>query len=141
MRPPEFTGGNPASGCGAPCRTSSFNEAAGIHRRKPDYWAHINVPVPNASMRPAETRNLPSVRPAVSQASMRPPEFTGGNASPRRRPRLASATCFNEAAGIHRRKQLRFYVGHCDGKHASMRPPEFTGGNLRTFRHFVLRNE
>ena len=61
-------------------------------------------------------------------ASMRPPEFTGGNP----RPLLFLArtrTCFNEAAGIHRRKQgaaedLRPVV-----LAASMRPPEFTGGN------------
>ena len=36
---------------------------------------------------------------------------------------------FNEAAGIHRRKQ-RFYVGATVASTlASMRPPEFTGGN------------
>ena len=86
---------------------------------------------------------------------MRPPEFTGGN------PVTCSGTrgvsiCFNDAAGIHRRKRgtgsgqsscfsLRFneaagihrrkHGGHMVGLHlvtsASMRPPEFTGGNRR----------
>ena len=46
------------------------------------------------------------MRDSVSRASMRPPEFTGGN---RRR---------GEAS---ERNALRL---------ASMRPPEFTGGNL-----------
>ena len=36
-------------------------------------------------------------------ASMRPPEFTGGNPGIRRRSR-PRCRCFNEAAGIHRRK-------------------------------------
>ena len=62
-----------------------FNEAAGIHRRKPK--AHRNAAY-NAMA-----------------ASMRPPEFTGGNepASSAKIPREAS---FNEAAGIHRRKRM-----------------------------------
>ena len=38
MRPPEFTGGNPCS-CAEPLHRADamlgFNEAAGIHRRKP----------------------------------------------------------------------------------------------------------
>ena len=47
MRPPEFTGGNPVpaapAACPAPCR---FNEAAGIHRRKPAIGPHDPAPVP-----------------------------------------------------------------------------------------------
>ena len=59
---------------------------------------------------------------------MRPPEFTGGNLM---LPRtiMVQLSCFNEAAGIHRRKpdhQRRDGHRHQD---ASMRPPEFTGGN------------
>ena len=61
-----------------------FNEAAGIHRRKP---------ASAGARRP----------PARSAASMRPPEFTGGN------------DCVH--GGYHRVEV------------ASMRPPEFTGGN------------
>ena len=86
-----------------------FNEAAGIHRRK------------------LERRELtPEQR---LQASMRPPEFTGGN---RRR---YQARCyqpqarFNEAAGIHRRKRSRMGEVVQAEQLASMRPPEFTGGN------------
>ena len=37
---------------------------------------------------------------------------------------------FNEAAGIHRRKQDSMGAVHRVLSHASMRPPEFTGGNL-----------
>ena len=40
--------------------------------------------------------------------------------------------CFNEAAGIHRRKDAtleRIYIPH---DIASMRPPEFTGGKADT---------
>ena len=39
-------------------------------------------------------------------ASMRPPEFTGGNMI-RRFPITGQFVRFNEAAGIHRRKQIR----------------------------------
>ena len=34
MRPPEFTGGNISTSWQYAARRSSFNEAAGIHRRK-----------------------------------------------------------------------------------------------------------
>ena len=64
----------------------SFNEAAGIHRRK-RADCHLKL----------------SLRPV--RASMRPPEFTGGNRS-------------NQRVVI---VLIRL---------ASMRPPEFTGGNL-----------
>ena len=64
--------------------TACFNEAAGIHRRK-----HV-------------TRWRPFF--ILAAASMRPPEFTGGNQQ------MASRY-------IRRAK-------------ASMRPPEFTGGNV-----------
>ena len=60
MRPPEFTGGNLESDDGISDNTFwRFNEAAGIHRRKPP--------------------TLPMRWNTVSIASMRPPEFTGGN--------------------------------------------------------------
>ena len=60
---------------------------------------------------------------------MRPPEFTGGNILVRRSNTTVRNWCFNEAAGIHRRKlggDERAMHGRLD---ASMRPPEFTGGN------------
>ena len=64
-----------------------FNEAAGIHRRKP----------------PA---SLAMGTPGRALASMRPPEFTGGNhASGRVLSVAAVDRRFNEAAGIHRRKR------------------------------------
>ena len=62
---------------------------------------------------------------------MRPPEFTGGKGAAARVATAARAACFNEAAGIHRRKgagtagKRRVFHG------ASMRPPEFTGGKSR----------
>ena len=90
-------------------KIASFNEAAGIHRRKllgvPRHVRTRHV----ASMRPPEFTggNLVAAIPApivLMVASMRPPEFTGGNT---RRPcatRPCRAGRFNEAAGIHRRK-------------------------------------
>ena len=59
---------------------------------------------------------------------MRPPEFTGGNVNVPG-PVAVLLKCFNEAAGIHRRKRLD--AGGASGQtvSASMRPPEFTGGN------------
>ena len=88
MRPPEFTGGNHRRRRGGTShRDRRFNEAAGIHRRK------------------RATRGIASHRRPV-RASMRPPEFTGGNDRVRR-----GHEC-----------------PHCSP--ASMRPPEFTGGNI-----------
>ena len=59
---------------------------------------------------------------------MRPPEFTGGNKA-----NCAIACifpiCFNEAAGIHRRKRILDDLPDARPRAASMRPPEFTGGN------------
>ena len=39
--------------------------------------------------------------------------------------------CFNEAAGIHRRKRAARFAAQVAVRYrlASMRPPEFTGGN------------
>ena len=65
-------------------------------------------------------------------ASMRPPEFTGGNCKARQALPSRTAPCFNEAAGIHRRKPRNRGVDVQEGTLASMRPPEFTGGNLST---------
>ena len=159
----------------------SFNEAAGIHRRKPGDANGLDDERAIASMRPPEftggNRRDVAPRRRARAASMRPPEFTGGNrrdVAPRRRARAASmrppeftggnagrrewrgatdyasmrppeftggnpaptghgvptARCFNEAAGIHRRKRHFRADRHAAGARASMRPPEFTGGNL-----------
>ena len=122
MRPPEFTGGN------APSIQSTeadrplhwgFNEAAGIHRRKLAFEPSINPVL------------------ALRAASMRPPEFTGGNTIARAllsRRQLRQHNRFNEAAGIHRRKRTSAATGEPSvvAPLASMRPPEFTGGNSGT---------
>ena len=57
---------------------------------------------------------------------MRPPEFTGGK-SPGVHRAHAEPGCFNEAAGIHRRKVATGSMLKIR-RAASMRPPEFTGG-------------
>ena len=110
MRPPEFTGGNKTIKNKIETLEARFNEAAGIHRRKPCL---------------AACRVLYSY-----QASMRPPEFTGGNFQ-KKSQKNRFVNSFNEAAGIHRRKQGGGQ-GEPNGDHdASMRPPEFTGGNSK----------
>ena len=93
---------------------------------------------------------------------MRPPEFTGGNLGVPVDDRRHAAR-FNEAAGIHRRKQLIHLIGilfmqsgfnEAAGIHrrkhavelrqvavdvnASMRPPEFTGGNYIVL-NFIIK--
>ena len=84
MRPPEFTGGNWFIASGYGRNASSFNEAAGIHRRKP-----------------------PSKRFFYPASDARFNEAAGIH----RRKLLDIGTftmedrCFNEAAGIHRRKR------------------------------------
>ena len=110
MGPPEFTGGNLLARA---IRQSEllpgFNGAAGIHRRKLYHrpqklfmkkllqWGRRNSP--------AETTAETELSDCSTNASMGPPEFTGGN--------LAAADAF---------------VG--GGAVASMGPPEFTGGNI-----------
>ena len=68
------------------------------------------------------------MRDANDTASMRPPEFTGGN-SLSEILGLLNGRRFNEAAGIHRRKLGTATNGMMELLSASMRPPEFTGGN------------
>ena len=65
---------------------------------------------------------------------MRPPEFTGGNIHPACQD-ACQDTCFNEAAGIHRRKQPIGRPVDTTVEIASMRPPEFTGGNAEGVVH------
>ena len=62
---------------------------------------------------------------------MRPPEFTGGNDMKILAFEIEERS-FNEAAGIHRRKQSLCVLSIAKCYSASMRPPEFTGGNSRS---------
>ena len=116
MRPPEFTGGNSLRRSPAGRGAGGFNEAAGIHRRKP---------APNSA----------AYAPARSWASMRPPEFTGGNAAINR---FLSSTAPSASM-----RPPEFTGGNVGGTvlqsqlvpgGASMRPPEFTGGNTSAVR-------
>ena len=61
-----------------------FNEAAGIHRRKPDVLAAtVLLPLQGFNEAAGIHRRKPSRETLISSlfliASMRPPEFTGGN--------------------------------------------------------------
>ena len=115
MRPPEFTGGNSISLPEFALTYACFNEAAGIHRRKPrtvpyrdrEKWGFNEAA---GIHRRKRERELAEYR--RRDASMRPPEFTGGN------------VC------LHPVVSTRIIV-------ASMRPPEFTGGNHPRARHDV----
>ena len=108
MRPPEFTGGNSAVSSAL-----SYPELASM--RPPEFTGG------NPRVEPrGRTLDLP--------ASMRPPEFTGGNTIKEAVYWLICG-CFNEAAGIHRRKLGRVHPHAVQLRVASMRPPEFTGGN------------
>ena len=91
----EFTGG---------LLMDRFNEAAGIHRRKPAISFN-------------EAAEFSMIWFKSHGASMRPPEFTGGNGVRAPQPcfspeftgtagtdTASASTGFNEAAGIHRRK-------------------------------------
>ena len=63
-------------------------------------------------------------------ASMRPPEFTGGNQLRSRRPAQEMEAASMRSPEFTGGNSLR--PAHRVGRelHASMRPPEFTGGNL-----------
>ena len=108
MRPPEFTGGNAFDAGQRPYPGGSFNEAAGIHRRK---RAHLAARVTAGSGRFNEAAGIHRRKPTPSRA------------------KPGQARRFNEAAGIHRRKLMYHGIGTCGAAKASMRPPEFTGGN------------
>ena len=93
-------------------RTVCFNEAAGIHRRKP---CPMTVPERTRTVCFNEAAGIHRRKPAgrqpmkdlVWRASMRPPEFTGGNPLSGVRMDSMRNGRFNEAAGIHRRKPRR----------------------------------
>ena len=68
------------------CQVSGFNEAAGIHRRKLTTWMKMkSVLWLRFNEAAGIHRRKPTMRYMASSksriASMRPPEFTGGNAS------------------------------------------------------------
>ena len=145
MRPPEFTGGNFDDVPDSIGAETCFNEAAGIHRRKP-HRTQQRPPTPTAavaSMRPPEFtggNSLPRDRMAATEgaASMRPPEFTGGNQTRRRAYHGQSHRASMMAAGIHRRKPGHKCLSGSPERVASMRPPEFTGGNDQLLRGHAL---
>ena len=114
MRPPEFTGGNLHPDQPGGREDPRFNEAAGIHRRKPPPDCKGIRGRLRASMRPPEFTGgnaLSSIAAGadLDVASMRPPEFTGGNLY-RREQHHSGKERFNEAAGIHRRKHMNALV-------------------------------
>ena len=109
MRPPEFTGGNVPTLPRAGPDTNRFNEAAGIHRRKPSpKGTFYDKPVKCFNEAAGIHRRKPircrCIIFSALTASMRPPEFTGGNPRVSTSGKRSPRTCFNEAAGIHRRK-------------------------------------
>ena len=86
MRPPEFTGGNGPGAGRYGCADGRFNEAAGIHRRKLGAAA-IGRAAPAwcfneaAGIHRRKPPRLPEALKGRQAASMRPPEFTGGNSA------------------------------------------------------------
>ena len=88
-----------------------FNEAAGIHRRKP-----------------VTTEEEEHTHGCFNEAA-----GIHRRKRPVSRPRTSCTRCFNEAAGIHRRKPWKTWE-RWPSRPASMRPPEFTGGNRRRGR-------
>ena len=110
-----------------------FNEAAGIHRRKRGAAPARSSVTTEASMRPPEFTGGNAERGAGDaelepRASMRPPEFTGGNDD-----RRDAGVSFDPGASM---RPPEFTGGNSTvcvklswKLTASMRPPEFTGGN------------
>ena len=89
MRPPEFTGGNSRKRTPTSFGSSrGFNEAAGIHRRKPGHFLIGRGPTNSGCFNEAAgihrrkhwKKNVKHQSGTGIDASMRPPEFTGGNA-------------------------------------------------------------
>ena len=115
MRPPEFTGGNNGGAKITGCRDlkKSFNEAAGIHRRK-----HVRIPA-----RPWYRFSYVCFNEAAGIHRRKLFQALTVDAPP-------AIGGFNEAAGIHRRKRAWQLGKPGTSMTASMRPPEFTGGNL-----------
>ena len=114
---------------------TSFNEAAGIHRRKPEVdYEFAERAWYFASMRPPEFTggNTTPVRNSTLSgifASMRPPEFTGGNAREGGRDRRQGHGASMRPPEFTGGNGLDLSGSRAPGSLASMRPPEFTGGN------------
>ena len=85
MRPPEFTGGNLPVRAPKLCQPSGFNEAAGIHRRKRRRRDGMTITAEMRRFNEAagiHRRKLGRLAAGAvhrDRASMRAPEFTGGN--------------------------------------------------------------
>ena len=88
--------------------TRRFNEAAGIHRRKRCIPTRaVAAPITRFNEaagihRRKRARALAHLAQSYITASMRPPEFTGGNLERLEAKRQQLFHGFNEAAGIHR---------------------------------------
>ena len=137
MRPPEFTGGNDRHRDYLRLRVRSlhhrFNEAAGIHRRKPRRTAPGTRCSLGCFNEAAGIHRRKPLRGVVGISLI--PRCFNEAAGIHRRKRIpdcspnSGPTRFNEAAGIHRRKRSARASPTSSQCHASMRPPEFTGGN------------
>ena len=113
------------------CPCTSFNGAAGIHRRKQEsdrltyrsclvlQWGRRNSP--------AETHVWWTER--QGRAALQWGRRNSPAETPRRTGCGGSSSGFNGAAGIHRRKRAPGSRRQPPGAEASMGPPEFTGGN------------
>ena len=132
MRPPEFTGGNTTTAGRSRWRRrrQSFNEAAGIHRRK----------------RLSSTDACFNDAAGIHRRKLRFMARGGFNEAAGIHRRKLDTWIeyadlhgrFNEAAGIHRRKRPSDYGRRTvQSPPASMRPPEFTGGNQQTPREVI----
>ena len=110
-----------------------FNEAAALHRGKPQESAIEEGVSMSASMRPRHytAGNRDHVEPLYSMAgaSMRPRHYTAGNRW-RCRARRPRRSCFNEAAALHRGKLRALVDDDVARFHASMRPRHYTAGNV-----------
>ena len=111
-----------------------FNEAAGIHQRKHEGHPVYQRGAERASMRPPEFTGGNFEESGIhviecTDASMRPPEFTGGN------DREWVGAVAQDLASMRPPEFTGGNAAHLHGqavadRRASMRPPEFTGGNL-----------
>ena len=83
MGPPEFTGGNRVGARAVDAAGAGFNGAAGIHRRKPSRTGRSRSCPPRFNGAAGIHRRKPEKGNRMTalsiEASMGPPEFTGGN--------------------------------------------------------------
>ena len=108
---------------------SSFNEAAGIPRGRPQFYLEPWHENGIASMRPrvfpAEDPGKRPDRDGAPQCFNEAAGIPRGRRPGRRLSSPRSGPCFNEAAGIPRGRQGRLLPAYRQGQHASMRPRVF----------------